>query len=386
MSTRSTFDTLKRIVGILIAIAIVLAAGIIVGQAPAIFGVEQDLEASIEFEDQRGDGTNVTIDEVSVSDGGFVVVTDGGSDPIAVSEYLASGTHENVTVEVDEDDEPELIGQLTATVHRDTTDDETYAYEETDGQEDHPYQEAGFPVSDTATVTTTGDDALTDSFLVESLETPTQALTNETIEITAEIRNPTDRETQQSIDFRVGGTVIEQQALELDGGESREVTFEINTTGASPGEQTIGVYTDGDGAIETIELEFHTDPAVDVVDAADENVTTEVAIPADGFVAVEDNESLIGTSEELGPGEHENVTVALEESVDDDDELTAVLYEGDPEAPDEASAIEHDNETVEVEFTVADVQSGANEEGSDASAADTDDANADGSADTESDE
>ncbi|TYT62021.1 DUF7282 domain-containing protein [Natrialba swarupiae] len=355
MSTRSTFGTVKRIGAILIAIAIVLAAGIIVGQAPAIFGIDQDPEASIVFDDQQGDGTNVTIDELTLSDGGFVVITDGSTDPIVVSEYLSSGTHENVTVELEEDDEPELFGQLTATVHQDTTEDETYAYDETDGEEDRPYLSDGFPVSDTATVTTTDDDALTDSFVVESLEIPTEATTNETIDIVAEIRNPTEFDTQQSVDFRVDGAVLEQQALELDGGETREVTFAINTTGSSPGEQTFGVYTDGDGAVEPIILEFHTEPTVDIVDADDENVTVSVAIPTDGFVAIEDNESVLGTSDELGPGEHENVTIELEESVDEDEELIATLYEGDPEEPDGAEPIEHDNETVETAFTIADV-------------------------------
>ncbi len=201
---------------------------------------------------------------------------------------------------------------MTATVHQDTTEDETYAYDETDGEEDRPYLSDGFPVSDTATVTTTDDDALTDSFVVESLEIPTEATTNETIDIVAEIRNPTEFDTQQSVDFRVDGAVLEQQALELDGGETREVTFAINTTGSSPGEQTFGVYTDGDGAVEPIILEFHTEPTVDIVDADDENVTVSVAIPTDGFVAIEDNESVLGTSDELGPGEHENVTIELE--------------------------------------------------------------------------
>ncbi|MWV38353.1 CARDB domain-containing protein [Natrialba sp. INN-245] len=355
MSTRSTFGTVKRIGAILIAIAIVLAAGIIVGQAPAIFGIDQDPEASIVFDDQQGDGTNVTIDELTLSDGGFVVITDGSTDPIVVSEYLSSGTHENVTVELEEDDEPELFGQLTATVHQDTTEDETYAYDETDGEEDRPYLSDGFPVSDTATVTTTDDDALTDSFVVESLDIPTEATTNETIDIVAEIRNPTEFDTQQSVDFRVDGAVLEQQALELDGGETREVTFAINTTGSSPGEQTFGVYTDGDGAVETIILEFHTEPTVDIVDADHENVTVSIAIPTDGFVAIEDNESVLGTSDELGPGEHENVTIELEESVDEDEELIATLYEGDPEEPDGAEPIEHDNETVETAFTIADV-------------------------------
>lgn len=362
MSSRSTLGTIKRIGAILIAIAIVLAAGILVGQAPAIFGVEEDPEAAITFEDQERDGTSVTITNVTLSDGGFVVVTDGESSPIAVSDYLESGSHENVTIEVDEDADGELVGQLTATVHQDTTDDEAFAYEESDGEEDRPYLEDGFPVSDTATVTTPEEEGVTDSFVVESMDAPSTATTNETIEVVAEIRNPTDLETQQSVAFRLDGEVIEQQLLDLGPEETREVTFEIDTRGTNPGDRTIGVYTNSDGVLQSIDLEFHTDPSVTVTNATTERVTFDTAIPAEGFVAVESNEtdetngtneSVLGTSEPLISGEHENVTVDLEEPVEEDEELTATLYEGAPDDPDNATAIVHDNETVETTFTVA---------------------------------
>ncbi|ELY45652.1 hypothetical protein C495_07725, partial [Natronorubrum sulfidifaciens JCM 14089] len=143
-----TFGTIKRVGAILIAIVVVLAAGIVVGQAPAIFGVDEDPTASIAFEDQQQDGESVIIEEVTLSDGGFIVITDSGEEPLVVSDYLGAGTHENVTIERDEVD---LVGRLTATVHQDTTDDETYAYEDSDGEEDRPYLENGFPVADTAT-------------------------------------------------------------------------------------------------------------------------------------------------------------------------------------------------------------------------------------------
>ncbi|MXV61528.1 DUF4179 domain-containing protein [Natronorubrum sp. JWXQ-INN-674] len=392
MSSRETLGTIKRIGAILIAIVVVLAAGIVVGQAPAIFGVETDSEASIVFEDQQSDGetviidgenvtvdeTAVVIDEVSLSDGGFVVVTGGGDDPLAVSDYLGSGTHENVTVEREEDADGELVGQLTATVHQDTTGDETYAYGETDGAEDRPYLENGFPVSDTATVTSEDDGVLGDSFAVDSFSTPSSATTNETIEIVAEISNPTDLGTQQNVDLRLDGALLEQRAVTLESEESREVTFEIDTVGTPPGERTIGVYTDADGAVESIDLEFHTEPAVEVVAATDENVTLDVAIPVDGFVAIEDeNGTIVGASDALEPGEHANVTAEFDENatVEDDDELTAILYEGDPDEPDEASPFEPqdddeieldaDSESVETTFTIADVREEADDDADD---------------------
>ncbi|ELY35910.1 DUF7282 domain-containing protein [Natronorubrum tibetense] len=359
MSAKSTLGTIKRVGAILIAIAIVLAAGIVVGQAPAIFGVEDDPEASIEFEDQQGDGESVVIGEVTLSDGGFVVLTNGGDESLAVSDYLESGTHENVTIERAEDAEEDLVGQLTATVHQDTTGD-GYAYEESEGEEDRPYLEDGFPVSDTASVTTTlDDDALSDSFTVDSISAPTTATTNDTIEVTAEITNPTEIESQQNVEFRLGGTVLEQQALELGSGETREVTFQIDTVGAPPGEQPIGVYTDGDGAITTIDLEFHTDPAIEVVDASEENVTVDVATPVDGFVGIEaENGSLIGTSDDLEPGEHSNVTAEFDDDaeVDDDEELTAVLYEGESDDDEPTPFEDEDGDGVETTFTIADVE------------------------------
>jgi hypothetical protein len=375
MSSRLTFGTIKRVGAILLAIAVVLAAGIVVGQAPAIFGVDDEPEASITFEDQQSNGTSVVIDEVSLSDGGFVVITDG-DDQLAVSEYYDDGTHENVTVEADENEtEAELVGQLTATVHQDTSNDETYTYDETDGDEDYPYLEDGYPVSDTAAVTSADDETVSDSFTVEELDAPSSATTNETIRVTAEVENPTDFDQQQVVEFRLNGTVLERQILDLDGGESREVSFEVDTSGTPPGTQTIGVYTDDDGAVAEIDLEFHTDPSVTITSASEDDVTVDVATPEDGFVAVEDNESMLGVSDELEPGEHDNVSVPFDEnaSVDDDDELTAVLYEGDPDDPDAAEPLEHEGEPVEQTFTIAEVQAVADDEADDTDGDEADD-------------
>ncbi len=70
------------------------------------------------------------------------MLTDGGDGPLAVSEHLEAGTHENVTIEREDDATHELVGELTATVHRDTGDD-PFAYYETDGEEDHPISRTG---------------------------------------------------------------------------------------------------------------------------------------------------------------------------------------------------------------------------------------------------
>lgn len=361
MSSRTDFGTIKRIVAILIALAVVLAAGVVIGQAPALFGVN-DPDASIEFEDQEGDGTNVTIAAVSVSEGGFVVVSDSNGNTLGVSDYLESGEHENVTVSQTVADDREMLGQLTATAHQDSTNNETYAYNETDGEEDQPYIENGFPVSDTASVTMADrDDAVGDSFTVESIDAPSSGTTNETISVTGEIRNPTEDLNQQQVDLRIDGAVLEQRVLELEPDETREVTFDVDTSGTEPGEQTIGIYTEGDGAVETIDLEFDGTPAVEPAGGTETNVTANATVPATGFLAVEqadgdDQSEPLGTSEELSPGDHENITVELEESVDEDEELVLVLYEGDPSDIDGATRIElEDGTPVESEFTIAEL-------------------------------
>ncbi|ELY29244.1 hypothetical protein C500_11020 [Natrialba magadii ATCC 43099] len=391
MSSRPTFGTIKRVVAILIAIAIVLAAGIVVGQAPALFGIDDDPEATIEFEDQQQNGSVVVIDEVTLSDGGYVVITDGAdaTEPLAVSEPLSDGTHEELTIDRDDDSEQELLGRLTATVHQDTADEDDFAYAETDGTEDQPYLSAGYPVSDTATVTAEEiDDTLEDSFTVEDLDVPTSATTNETMEVTAEVRNPTDLDDQQPVELRLDGQLLEWQTLDLEGGESTTVTFEVDTRGTPPGERVLGVYTDRDGIHETIELEFHTEPAVTVTDASESRVITDVAIPVEGFVAVVENGDeenatdetdidpddweILGASDQLEPGEHEEVRVSFDEnvSVDDDDELTAVIYEGDPEDREAASLYEPDADEIVVDeealpelvvttFTVGEVRTNA---------------------------
>ncbi|WP_092900424.1 DUF7282 domain-containing protein [Halostagnicola kamekurae] len=360
MRSRPEFGAVKRIVAILLALAVVLAAGVVIGQAPTLFGVD-DPDASIEFDDQEGDGTNVTIEAVSLSEGGFVVVSDSTGTTLGVSDYLESGEHRNVTVNRTADD-GELLGQLTATAHRDSTNNETYAYNQTGGEEDQPYLEEGYPVSDIASVTMADrDDAVGDSFTVESIDAPASATTTGTIEVTGEIRNPTDDLDQQQVDLRIDGEVLEQRLLELEPDETREVTFDVDTNGTEPGEQTIGVYTEADGAIETIDLEFDGTPSVEPTNGTDTNVTADAITPVTGFLAVEqaagdDQSDPLGTSEQLSPGDHENITVELDESVGADEELILVLYEGDPSEIDEATRVEHEDGTpIESEFTVGEL-------------------------------
>ncbi|MFP8955175.1 CARDB domain-containing protein [Natrialbaceae archaeon A-CW3] len=337
MSPSVTFSTLKLLVAVLATVAVVVAAVIVIGQAPAIMGVDEQPEASITFEDQTTNGTSVEIQSVSLSDGGFVVITNTAGDTVAVSEYLGAGSHENVTIEQDEDDSGELLGQLTATVHQDTTGDETYAFEETDREEDRPYIEDGYPVSDQASVTLASRDAdvATDSFRVESIEVPSTASTNETVEIRAEIRNPTDVENRQHVDLRVDGEVRERNIVELEAEETSTVVFELDTADLEPGNRTIGVYTTDHGALSVLAVAYDIEPSLEVLEANESVAVVNATLPEDGFLTVENEDNVLrGMSENLSAGDHENVTIEFDAEAGDET-LYVVLYAGDPDGYDE---------------------------------------------------
>ncbi|RQH01356.1 DUF7282 domain-containing protein [Natrarchaeobius oligotrophus] len=114
--------------------------------------------ATISFADQESDGESVVVDDVSLSEGGFVAVYDGADvsvDPDGirgVSDSLEPGEHEDVEIPLDEP--LGESGPLVAVVHHDTSGDETFRYAETDGTEDEPYvADGGGPVLDGAFVT-----------------------------------------------------------------------------------------------------------------------------------------------------------------------------------------------------------------------------------------
>ncbi|WP_254807713.1 DUF7282 domain-containing protein [Natronosalvus amylolyticus] len=331
MSPRVSFGTLKLVAVLVIVIAIVVAAGITVGQAPALFGVDDPPEASITFPDQTTDGNSVEIESVSLSDGGFIVLRDNTGAALVVSEYLEPGTHENLTIERAADG-ADLSGQLTAVVHQDTTDDEQYVYDATDGAEDRPYMDAGYPVSDSASVTLADRDpeAATDSFRVDSIDGPTSATTNETVTFEGDIRNPIGEDARQPVELRIDGEVRERQLLELDGNENRAISFDIDTDRLEPGDRTIGIYTRDDGALATLAIEYDIEPDLEVIERNDSAVTVNATLPEDGFLTVEtDGQDVRGVGEELEAGTHENVT--LEFDPDGDETLFVVMYTGIPD-------------------------------------------------------
>lgn len=118
---------------------------------------EETPTASVTFNDQRTDGTSVVVQSVTMSEGGFVTIHDSSllagdalGSVVGVSSFLSAGSHETVTVALDE--QPTDGETLIAMPHRDTNGNQMYDFVSSGGAEDGPYTDASGAVVDKATV------------------------------------------------------------------------------------------------------------------------------------------------------------------------------------------------------------------------------------------
>jgi len=111
--------------------------------------------ATVTFDDQESDGSSVTVQEVELSEGGFVTIQNvSGENPDEIrgsSSYLEAGTHQNVEIQFDEQLAQDQ--ELHATVYLDT--DANRAFEYDGGLIDRPYrnQDGNVLAEDSAQVT-----------------------------------------------------------------------------------------------------------------------------------------------------------------------------------------------------------------------------------------
>ena len=136
--------------------------------------------ASVVFENQTSDGTTMTVDSVTMSEGGFVAIhnaslLDGDAlgSVVGVSEKLPAGTHEDVEITLfnvagqnfAEDMALEESGTLIAMPHLDSNGNGMYDFITSNGTTDSPYTENGSAVVDPGFVTIengTADEAADD--------------------------------------------------------------------------------------------------------------------------------------------------------------------------------------------------------------------------------
>ncbi|WP_455768347.1 DUF7282 domain-containing protein, partial [Haloferax volcanii] len=139
---------------------------VVVGGIPAAAAAQQETTA-VSFENQATGGTTVTVDSVTLPEGGFVTihdasVTDGNvlGSVVGSSAYLDAGTHEDVTVHLDEP--VEESGTFVAMPHMDSDGDRVYSFVAANGEADGPYTADGSAVVDTATVNASATVSMSD--------------------------------------------------------------------------------------------------------------------------------------------------------------------------------------------------------------------------------
>ena len=174
------------------------------------------------------------------------------------------------------------------------------------------------------------------SFDVSSLTAPATATQGDAIDVSAEVTNTGEQTATKTVQFRIDlnqdGTlsdeeVLTSQEIELEPGEAETVTFAgLDTTPVPPGTYTHGVFTDDDSETAEITIEEAAPPAptadVTFTDQTSDGTTVvvdSVTMSEGGFVAIHDSSlnegavisSVIGVSDYLAPGTHEDVEITL---------------------------------------------------------------------------
>lgn len=107
------------------------------------------------------------------------------------------------------------------------------------------------------------------------IDAPGSAVAGDTITVSATVTNPSDAAISEDVDFRLQGDVVDTESVELEGGESTTVTFDVDTTDLPTGVYVHGIYGEQRGQVAIIEIT-----------AEEEGTTTEeanlVAVPVYG--------------------------------------------------------------------------------------------------------
>jgi PGF-CTERM protein len=319
----------------------------------------QETGANASISDQTTGGHTVVVDEVTVPDGGFVTihdatVLDGGEATFesvrGTSAYLEAGTHENVTVTLDEPLAED--GTAVAMAHRDTDGDRIYRFVSGDGEADGPYTADGEAVVDTAEMTVSATVEMSDqptdgsSVLIDRVELSTGGF------VTLHDSSLQDGETLGSVrgtSAYLEAGVHEDVRVELDeelDGEDTAIPMAHRDTNDNEAYD----FVDSDGGDDGPFLNQEEGAVVDtatVTPSTETNVTMsaqsssghyvvvdEVFVQDGGFVTVHDStvqdgevfESIRGSSDYLEPGLHRDVGVHLEEPLESDDTLVPMAH------------------------------------------------------------
>jgi PGF-CTERM protein len=333
-----------------VALALITLLSLVAGAGVA--GAQQSNSAAVTLSAQASGGHTVTVDSVTLPDGGFVTLHDASLNDGAVlasvvgsSSYLEAGTHENVTVRLDEPLSEDTT--LVAMPHRDSNDNRIYEFVSANGAADGPYTADGSPVVDSAAVTA--------SATVSASAQPTdgESVVVDRVELSAPgfvvVHDQTLLDEGDAVgsvagvsDYLPAG-VHENVRVELDSSVGSETVVPMAHRDTNGNEQydfpdADGPFTaDGSAVVDTAAMTVSDTSTVDFAAQASggHTVTVDsVYVPDGGFVVMHDAaladgmavESVVGASDYLAPGLHRNVVVTLDSPLDEGEQLTAMTH------------------------------------------------------------
>ncbi|MDF9746006.1 DUF7282 domain-containing protein [Natrinema salsiterrestre] len=164
---------------------------------------------------------------------------------------------DNETDDAEEDNETEEIDEpvLEDPVDEDNETDDAEEDNETDGvEEDNETDDVEEEPVDDEDNETDVEEEQTESFDVSELDAPESAEVGDTITVTATVSNPSDQEQTETIQFRIDGDLAAAQTVTLEGEESDEIGFDVDTSGLEAGSFVHMILSDEAGEVAFLEL------------------------------------------------------------------------------------------------------------------------------------
>ncbi|MFB6177180.1 MAG: PGF-CTERM sorting domain-containing protein, partial [Halobaculum sp.] len=352
-------------------VVVLVATGGVAGTAGATFGsgqttgsidtqttrtAQQTLtnHTGVTLDNQTSGGYTVTVQNVTLPDGGFVVLHDESlgegavlGSVVGASSYLSPGTHENVTVRLESP--LSNTSTLTAMAHRDTDGDRIYEFVSSNGTADGPYTGMdGNLVVDPGTITVSA------TVNISTQPTDNGSVVVDRVELSEPgfvvIHNQSLLTEGDAVGSVVGSSgllsagVHENVRITLDQPVSNETIVAMphrdtndNQAYDFPGADGPFRNAGGQAVVDPARVTVQSTASV-TFDAQTSGGTVftvdSVFLPEGGYVVLHDERlaegeavaSVRGNSSYLEPGLHRNVRIVLNESVENATTLTAMAH------------------------------------------------------------
>jgi PGF-CTERM protein len=334
---------------VLTVAVLVALSGVTAGVA--VVGAQQSA-ATVQFSSQTTGGHAVTVDSVTLPEGGFVTihdatVTEGQTlqSVVGTSAYLPPGTHEDVTVTLT--DPLSADGTYVAMPHTDDG-DRVYEFVSANANADGPYTADGAAVVDTANLTVSA------TLSASAQPTDGESVVVDRVELSQPGFVVVHDETLASEGDAVGSVVGASDRLSAGVHEDVRVTLDESVDaqtvvamahvdsdddGAYEFPDADGPFTTGEGEAVVAPVALSTPDTASLAFANQSSgghvVTVgSVFLPEGGFVVAHDErladgeavESVRGASDYLAPGLHRNVEIVLDDPLGEDETLTPMAH------------------------------------------------------------